>query len=73
MELKLLVMGYLIGMIVSPIVLGIIFFGIFAPISLITYLFGRDELHLQKNKKKTYWVKRKILNQSFKNSLKNQF
>ena len=52
--------GLLIGMIVSPIILGIIFFGLFMPISLIMKLIGRDELHLNFNKKSTYWIERKV-------------
>ena len=54
--------GILIGMIVSPIVLGMIFFGIFTPIAILTRLAGRDELHLRFKKKKTYWINRKTLN-----------
>ena len=54
--------GILIGMIVSPIVLGIIFFGIFTPIAILMRLAGRDELHLRFKKKKTYWINRKTLN-----------
>jgi hypothetical protein len=51
--------GVLLGMIVSPIIMGIIFFGIFTPIAIIMRLAGRDELRLRFKKKKTYWIKRK--------------
>ncbi len=54
--------GILIGMIVSPLILGIIFFGIFTPIAILMRLSGRDELHLRFKKKKTYWINRKTLN-----------
>ncbi len=54
--------GILIGMIVSPLVLGIIFFGIFTPIAILMRISGRDELHLRFKKKKTYWINRKTLN-----------
>ena len=47
--------GQLIGIIISPIVLGIIFFGIFTPYSLLMRLFGRDELQLKLRKRKSYW------------------
>jgi len=50
--------GLLIGKIVSPIVLGIIYFVLITPISLITRLFGRDELRLKKRSVDTYWVER---------------
>ena len=36
--------GLLLGMIVSPIVLGLIFFGLFTPIAILMRLSGRDEL-----------------------------
>ena len=44
--------GILLGMIVSPILMGIIFFGIFTPIAMIMRLLGRDELRLRFKKKK---------------------
>ena len=49
--------GYSIGRIVNPIVMGMIFFLIFTPISLISKIFNRDELNL-KIKKNTMWKKR---------------
>ena len=53
--------GILLGMIVNPIIMGIIFFGIFTPIAIVMRLFGRDELRLSFKKKKTYWINRKPL------------
>ena len=50
--------GLLLGMIVSPIVLGVIFFGLFTPISLAMRLFGRDELRLRFKKKESHWIPR---------------
>ena len=50
--------GLLIGMIVSPIVLGIIFFGLFTPIAFVMRLSGRDELRLKFNKKLSHWISR---------------
>ena len=47
--------GHLIGTIISPIVLGVIFFGIFTPYSLLMRLFGRDELKLKLVKSGSYW------------------
>jgi len=47
--------GLFLGLIISPIVLGLIFFTIFTPISIILKLFGRDELHLKITSKKSYW------------------
>ena len=48
--------GYLLGIIISPIVLGIIFFGLFTPYSLVMRMMGRDELRLRKTNKKSYWI-----------------
>ena len=50
--------GLLLGMIVSPILLGIIFFGLFTPIALLMRLSGRDELRLKFNQKISHWILR---------------
>ena len=64
--------GLLLGMIVSPIVMGVIFFGIFTPISILMRLFGRDELRLRFNKKKmTHWVEREVSKEL--DAFENQF
>ena len=64
-------LGHLIGMFVGPIVLGLIFFGIFTPIGFIMRIFGRDELQLKFQEKRSYWIKRETALDP--NSLKNQF
>jgi hypothetical protein len=51
-------LGLLLGMVVSPVVLGVIFFGLFMPISLFMKLAGRDELGLKLTSRKSYWKKR---------------
>lgn len=56
--------GLLLGKVVSPIVLGLIFFGIFTPIAIFMRLIGRDELRLKYKNQLTYWIKRKTSNQS---------
>ena len=60
--------GLLLGIIVSPIVLGVIFFGLFTPIAFIMKLSGRDEHQLKLIKKKSYWISRNepIKPESFK-------
>lgn len=50
--------GVLIGMVVSPIVLGAIFFGLFTPISIIMKLIGRDELSLKISNRDSFWKER---------------
>ena len=52
--------GELLGKIIAPIVMAIIYFFILTPISLIVRLFGKDLLSLKfSNQIKTYWIKRK--------------
>jgi hypothetical protein len=60
--------GLLLSMIVSPIVLGIIFFGLFTPIAILMRLSGRDELRLKLTQKISHWVSRgePIKSESFK-------
>ena len=61
--------GMFLGVFISPIIMGIIFFLVVTPIGLIMRLFGKDLLNLKKNKIQSYWlVKDKI-----KSSMKNQF
>ena len=63
--------GLLLGLIVSPIVLGLIFFGIFTPTALLMRFCRRDELRLRFKNKKSYWIAR---NQSIDPvSFKRQF
>ncbi len=50
--------GLALGMIISPIVMGFIFFIIFTPIGIFMRLFGRDELFLQFKNKSSHWTKR---------------
>lgn len=65
-------LGLALGKIVSPIVLGIIFFALITPIALIARLLGRDELKLKRPKKSTYWSE-PIGSNSDADSFKNQF
>jgi hypothetical protein len=61
--------GLLLGMIVSPIVLGVIFFGLYTPIAALMRLSGRDELRLKFSSKASHWILRSepIQSESFKN------
>ena len=65
-------LGYLLGYIVSPIVIGSIFFVIFTPISIFLKIIGRDELKLLNKNSDSYWRKRQ-LNKGSQTSFKNQF
>ena len=52
--------GELLGKIIAPVVMAIIYFFILTPISLTVRLFGKDLLSLKFSKEiKTYWIKRK--------------
>jgi hypothetical protein len=62
--------GMLLGKVVNPIVLGIIFFVLITPISLIMRICRRDELKIKKSSPQSYWVDRSPpgpLPESFKN------
>jgi tetrahydromethanopterin S-methyltransferase subunit C len=65
-------LGHWMGKIISPIVLGIIFFGILTPISLLTRLFGRDVLCLKRRDTNSYWVDR-VSGDLARESFKNQY
>ena len=64
--------GQLLGRLISPIVLGAIFFLIFTPVGLIMRLVGRDELKLKRRATKTHWHAITSSEQS-EASFKNQF
>ena len=61
--------GFLLGMIISPLVLGLIFFGLFTPIATLMRLSGRDQLRLKFYNKSSHWILRSdpIKSDSFKN------
>ena len=61
--------GIFLGKIISPIIMGIIFFLIVTPIGLLMRLFGKDVLNLKYNKNKTYWIEKN----GPKSKMKNQF
>jgi len=65
-------LGTLLGMIVSPLVMSIIFFGIFMPIGLLMRLFGRDELRLKMKPRVSHW-KLRAYDDSCSDSFKHQF
>ena len=60
--------GLLLGMFISPLVLGVVFFGLFTPMALAMRLSGRDELRLKLNQQVSHWVSRSepIKSESFK-------
>ncbi len=53
-------LGEILGTIIAPIVMALVYFVVLTPVSLIVRIFGKDLLGLKFLKKKeTYWIKRK--------------
>jgi len=50
--------GMLLGRIVSPIVMGLVFFLVVTPTGLLMRLFGKDPLNTKFSKDDSYWIKR---------------
>ena len=61
--------GLLLGRIISPIIMGFVFFGVVTPIAVIMKLLKKDLLNLDRNNKKSYWLEK----DKIKSSMKNQF
>ena len=61
--------GLLLGRFISPLIMGIIFFVVVAPIGIIMRLLKKDLLNLKYNKKETYWIDKS----GPKSKMKNQF
>ena len=61
--------GIFLGKIVSPIIMGVIFFFVVTPIAILMRFIGKDLLNLKYNKKKTYWIEKN----GPKSKMKNQF
>lgn len=51
-------LGLLMGRVVSPIVLGILFFILITPIAMVMRLAGRDPLKLRKQNVQSHWIDR---------------
>ena len=61
--------GLLLGKIVSPLVMGIIFFFVVTPIAILMRIFKKDLLKLKYNSKSSYWIEKN----EPKSKMKNQF
>ena len=63
-------LGEILGFIIAPIVMALVYFVILTPVSIIVRVFGKDLLGLKFLKKKdTYWIQRKKI----LGSMKKQF
>jgi len=61
--------GLFLGKIVSPLVMGIIFFFVVTPIAMLMKVFNKDLLNLRYNNKNSYWIEKN----EPKSKMKNQF
>ena len=61
--------GIFLGKLISPLIMGLIFFLVVTPIGLIMRLLGKDVLNLKYNKNRSYWIKKN----GPKSKMKNQF
>ena len=61
--------GILLGKIVSPLVMGVIFFLVVTPTAIIMRILKKDLLNLKFNNKKSYWIKKS----DYESKMKNQF
>ena len=61
--------GIFLGKIVSPLVMGLIFFFVVTPIGILMRILNKDLLNLKFNKKATYWIEKN----DPKSKMKNQF
>ncbi len=61
--------GMLLGRVVSPIVMGLVFFLVVTPTGIIMRILNKNLLRLKKKNVKTYWIERS----SIKSDMKNQF
>ena len=61
--------GIFLGKIISPLIMGMIFFLVVTPIGFIMRLLGKDVLNLKYNKNKSYWIEKS----GPKSKMKNQF
>ena len=62
--------GILLGSIVSPIIMGIVYFAVVTPTGVLMRLLGKDLLRMSKVKNtSTYWIK----SDKQKNTMKKQF
>ena len=61
--------GILLGRIISPLIMGVIFFLVVTPIGFIMRMIGKDLLNLKYNDKKSYWIEKT----ETKSKMKDQF
>ena len=61
--------GIVLGKLISPIIMGIIFFIVVTPIGIFMKLIGKDLIKIKKSKKPTFWIEKK----NYNSTMKDQF
>ncbi len=61
--------GIYLGKVISPLIMGVIFFLVVTPIGYIMRIFGKDILNLKYHNNPTYWIEKS----GPKSKMKNQF
>ena len=61
--------GLILSKVVSPVIMGIIFFLVVTPIGILMRILKKDLLNLKYNNKNTYWIEKK----DSESTMKNQF
>lgn len=64
--------GLLLGRVVNPVVMGLLFHVLITPVALATRLVGRDELRLKRTNANSHWIEREGFTPR-PESFKNQF
>ena len=59
--------GILLGNIISPIIMGIVFFLVVTPTGLVMRILRKDILKLKKNSSDSYWINKNNTNSSMRN------
>ena len=61
--------GFILGNLISPLIMGVIYYGIVTPTAILMRFLKKDILNLKKSKNKTYWIEK----DNSKNNMRNQF
>ena len=61
--------GILLGKVISPVVMGLVFFLVVTPTGILMKIFRKDLLNLKFNNNKSYWIEKT----GPKSKMKNQF
>jgi len=61
--------GILLGKVISPVVMGLVFFLVVTPTGILMKIFRKDLLNLKFNNNKSYWIDKR----GPKSKMKNQF